>query len=118
METIDPSSRNHPRSIRDRLAVKTSAVQSNMAPNRILREPTRIIRAILRKATLDIVRSPSPPARRKELQDQIIRLTSNIVTSGPFVGVQFPDLASWSDGDFGSKLLGSYEQELHPIILS
>jgi hypothetical protein len=36
------------------------------------------------------------------------------VRSGPFEGLQFPAV---SEGSYVAKLLGSYEQELHPIIM-
>ena len=40
--------------------------------------------------------------------------TKCVVQSGPFEGLHYIDELSW--GDLGSKLLGLYEQELHPTI--
>lgn len=42
--------------------------------------------------------------------------TGNRVIGGPFEGMQFVDRAVW--GAFLPKVLGTYEQELHPIIES
>ena len=53
-------------------------------------------------------------------RDQITTLikhqTDMIVQSGPFAGMRLSPEVSWGDGDLGSKLLGTYEQELHPFL--
>ena len=38
------------------------------------------------------------------------------VRGGPFAGTVLPDQSSWGDGDLATKLLGSYEAELHLAI--
>ena len=81
--------------------------------NNALRRLARGPRWILRRIGLDIVRYP-PADRRRVLDSRLAVLTDNTITSGPFAGVRLPETDSW--GDRGSKLLGCYEQELHPAI--
>jgi len=40
-----------------------------------------------------------------------------MVQTGPFKGMRIADRASWGDGDLTPKLLGVYEEELHPALL-
>lgn len=39
-----------------------------------------------------------------------------IVHIGPFQGMKMVEEIAWSDGNLGTKVLGCYEQELHPFI--
>ena len=39
------------------------------------------------------------------------------IASGPFSGLKLPSRSSWSLGDLPAKLVGLYEQELHPYVL-
>jgi hypothetical protein len=71
-------------------------------------------RWLLRRAGLDIVRYRGEGSRRQELENKLASITDNTITTGPFKGVRLPVSESW--GDRGSKLLGFYEQELHPYI--
>lgn len=47
---------------------------------------------------------------------QAFRLFGNRVLTGPFKGMIIPERAPWSDGNAGTKLLGTYEHELHDKI--
>lgn len=48
---------------------------------------------------------------------RIVEASNSRVMSGPFEGMLWaPERVSWGDGDLGSRLLGIYEQELHPVI--
>lgn len=42
--------------------------------------------------------------------------TAMHVQKGPFAGMVIRDERSWGDGDLAPKLLGTYEQELHPVL--
>jgi hypothetical protein len=42
--------------------------------------------------------------------------TRFVVQGGPFTGMKMLDLSNRGDGDISPKLLGTYEQELHPFI--
>jgi hypothetical protein len=42
--------------------------------------------------------------------------TGFILQGGPFAGMKMLDLSNRGDGDISPKLLGTYEQELHPFI--
>ena len=57
-------------------------------------------------------------SRGVEERDAINRLviagTGLVVQSGPFAGMKMVDLSMRGDGDIAPKLLGTYEQELHP----
>ena len=37
-------------------------------------------------------------------------------TAGPFAGMRLLDRERWHDGNYGTKLIGSYEHELHRVI--
>ena len=48
---------------------------------------------------------------------QAFRLFGNRVYGGPFAGMIIPErVQHWDDGNFGTKLLGCYEHELHDVI--
>lgn len=54
---------------------------------------------------------------RESATRKIVELTGGRVESGPFQGmIVDPHRVSWGDGDVGSRLLGCYEAELHPVI--
>ena len=55
-------------------------------------------------------------ARRLELIPYIFHCTDGRVQSGPFKGMTIVPQVSWGDGDTAAKLLGVYEDELHPAI--
>lgn len=55
-------------------------------------------------------------ARRLELIPYIYQCTSGRVQTGPFQGMVITPRTSWGDGDTAAKLLGVYEDELHPWI--
>lgn len=55
--------------------------------------------------------------RRDQLKERLIAEMGRTVASGPFSGMLLPEETSWSDGDFIAKLLGFYEEELHPFVL-
>lgn len=55
-------------------------------------------------------------ARTAEIAAYVSSETKNIVQSGPFAGMILPEDHSWGNGDLTPKLLGTYEQELHPVI--
>jgi lipopolysaccharide biosynthesis glycosyltransferase len=55
--------------------------------------------------------------RYRELAEMIVQITQRCVYKGPFRGMLLPIDFSWGTvGDACSKLLGTYEEELHPII--
>lgn len=39
------------------------------------------------------------------------------VLSGPFTGMKVADIDTWADGTICPKLLGTYEEEIHPTLL-
>lgn len=55
-------------------------------------------------------------ARRVELLPYIFQCTGGRVQTGPFKGMVIVPKTSWGDGDTAAKLLGVYEDELHPWI--
>jgi hypothetical protein len=54
--------------------------------------------------------------RRQELLPYIFDRTGGKVQTGPFAGMTIIPSTSWGDGDTAAKLLGVYEDELHPCI--
>lgn len=54
--------------------------------------------------------------RRQEIFPYINQVVQGKVYTGPFKGMTLLPSVFWGDGDFGSKLLGIYEDELHPFI--
>lgn len=44
------------------------------------------------------------------------KVLGNKVLEGPFKGMQVPERAPWNDGNASTKLLGSYEFELHGVV--
>lgn len=55
-------------------------------------------------------------SRRLELLPYIFQCTGGRVQTGPFKGMVIVPKTSWGDGDTAAKLLGVYEDELHPWI--
>jgi hypothetical protein len=55
-------------------------------------------------------------ARRRELIPLVYHYTSGQVQSGPFKDMTILPYYMWGDGDTPGKLLGVYEDELHPYI--
>ena len=55
-------------------------------------------------------------ARRRELLPYIFNQTECRVQRGPFSGMTIVPKTSWGDGDSAAKLLGVYEDELHPAV--
>jgi hypothetical protein len=51
---------------------------------------------------------------RSFVNQRVIRSTGGIVQTGPFAGMRMIDMSARGDGDIAPKLLGVYEQELHP----
>ena len=51
---------------------------------------------------------------RPELVRFVASQTRNVVQTGPFRGMRLSSQGSWGDGDIAAKLLGIYEEELHP----
>jgi hypothetical protein len=85
----------------------------------VLRRLAKGPRWLLRRAGLDIVRYRGEGGSRQHLwnvqhslSDELARITDDTITAGPFKGARLP--VSWRDR--GSKLLGFYEQELHPFV--
>ena len=66
--------------------------------------------------TLNQILLHAARARRIEITGEILRVSGPGVISGPFAGMRLPDASSWGDGDLAPKLLGCYEEELHPAI--
>lgn len=54
--------------------------------------------------------------RSAEIAHYVAGETRNIVQSGPFAGMVLGESISWGTGNIAPKLLGVYEQELHPAI--
>jgi hypothetical protein len=52
---------------------------------------------------------------RTEITNAIKHATAMKVLGGPFAGMQLSEHISWGDGDLAPKLLGVYEEELHPF---
>jgi len=55
-------------------------------------------------------------ARRAEINEEIYRIAGSVVAFGPFKGTKLPEGSSWGEGEFTPKVLGCYEEELHPAI--
>ena len=55
--------------------------------------------------------------RRQEILPYLFDRFNGKVQTGPFAGMTIVPRFSWGDGDTASKLLGIYEDELHPIIM-
>jgi len=55
-------------------------------------------------------------ARRAEINQEILRIAGSVVAHGPFKGTRLPVETSWGEGEFTPKVLGCYEEELHPAI--
>lgn len=55
-------------------------------------------------------------ARRRELLPFMFDQTKGLVQTGSFKGMTIVPFVSWGDGDTPAKLLGVYEDELHPFI--
>lgn len=53
---------------------------------------------------------------RRQLTAVCLRAWGGRVQFGPFAGLQLEETCSWGDGDILSKLIGTYEAELHGII--
>lgn len=54
---------------------------------------------------------------KRGVNAQVFRAFGHRVLNGPFVGMSIPERnASWDDGNSGTKLLGTYEHELHDAI--
>ncbi len=54
--------------------------------------------------------------RRLELNRALYDRFDGIVQTGPFAGMKLADDKAWSDGGLAPRLLGTYEQDLHPAI--
>ncbi len=70
-------------------------------------------KSLIHKSLLPLVEG-----RQREIEGAITMATKNIVQSGPFAGMELCDEVSWHGGDLTPKLLGCYEQELHPAIMA
>ena len=55
-------------------------------------------------------------ARRAELIPVVYHFTQGTVQTGPFSGMTVLPYYMWGDGDTAAKLLGEYENELHPYL--
>ncbi|HEY1719834.1 MAG TPA: hypothetical protein VGG27_01215 [Magnetospirillaceae bacterium] len=55
-------------------------------------------------------------ARRAEINEEILRVLGPIVAHGPFAGTKLPARSSWGEGEVTPKILGCYEEELHPAV--
>lgn len=55
-------------------------------------------------------------ARRLEIIPYIYNTVDGQVHTGPFRGMTIVPKVTWGDGDIAAKLLGIYEDELHPFI--
>lgn len=62
------------------------------------------------------IRSEVIQVRVQELANAVATETKYTVQHGPFKGMVLPEQASWGSGDVLPKLLGTYEQELQPVI--
>lgn len=58
----------------------------------------------------------SASARRRFIASKLYAMTGGRCLSGPFAGMRLEVDSSWGDGDLAPKLLGCYEQELHPAL--
>lgn len=56
------------------------------------------------------------PEERQGVNELIVNSTGRVVQTGPFAGMKLRDQSMRGDGDVGPKLLGTYEQELHPFL--
>lgn len=54
---------------------------------------------------------------RAEITAFLLQTQGHKVLSGPFRGMALLDDAVWSDGDIAPKLIGTYEEELHNVII-
>lgn len=59
-------------------------------------------------------RSHPHPEDRSDVNALVIFKTLSRVLTGPFAGMRLLNLSARGDGDVAPKLLGTYEQELHP----
>lgn len=50
------------------------------------------------------------------INEGVIRILGDHVATGPFAGMCLPNTAIWEDGNYGCKLIGSYEFELHRVL--
>lgn len=55
-------------------------------------------------------------ARKVDLVREVSEPLDYVVLRGPFAGLRLPAEGAWSDYDVAAKLLGAYEQQLHPYI--
>ena len=84
----------------------------------------KIVNRLLKNTQYRIEKATSQPTvydavqkHKQLLADPILRTLNFTVQRGPFVGLRLhPDVA-WSAGDTVSKVLGTYEQELHEPLL-
>lgn len=54
---------------------------------------------------------------RERLINEHLLAHEAIVKRGPFEGLKLATRGAWSDGDVLTKIIGSYEQELHPYLM-
>lgn len=54
--------------------------------------------------------------KTNDILNAVVDATQNVVQAGPFAGMLLPEDTSWSGSDRVPKLVGTYEQELHPVI--
>ncbi len=67
--------------------------------------------------TLSRIRYMACEERRAQLRAYVAGQTNNIVQSGPFEGLVLTGDTSWdANGDEAAKLLGFYEEEIHPAL--
>jgi hypothetical protein len=52
-------------------------------------------------------------ARQAPITAMVKEILGDRVASGPFAGMRFLENAAWLDGNYGLKLIGGYESELH-----
>ncbi|MDK3074952.1 hypothetical protein QO034_17825 [Sedimentitalea sp. JM2-8] len=55
-------------------------------------------------------------AHKLNLVREVAEPLDYVVQRGPFAGLRLPAEGAWSDHDVAAKLLGAYEQQLHPRI--
>lgn len=53
---------------------------------------------------------------KERINDWLFQETGGVVQSGPFTGMRLKREDVWKDGSISAKILGTYEQELHPFI--
>jgi hypothetical protein len=70
----------------------------------------------LRGQGLSQIASLCSRVRRVEIAAWLAQQQGSKVSSGPFLGMELLEEVSWADGDLVPKLLGCYEEELHPAI--